>query len=412
MIKINRHSIFFNITVIFFISILFIVLTFYIVIKNDKKVHHRHIRKKYSRIIEPILDEIKEQNGTITKSTKDRLKSFNLEIIDTKNITKLKQSRSTYKYILKKYRIKIFQKGKFYYMYVKTPKINLLLKDNNSDIRSSRFLLLILSIIMFVLLFSYASIIKKLYPLKLLQNRAREFGSGNFNIECKIEGKDEIADLSNEFDKSIKNLKKLKNSRNIFLRNIMHELKTPIAKGRFLTKLPNDNSSKEKIDRVFIRLDRIINEFASIEELISLSEKVDKKEYFLTDIIDNAMDLLFENENSIVLENHFEKKKIVVNFMLFSIAVKNLIDNAIKYSDDKKALVQVKKDEIIFKSKGRKLKYPFYRYLEPFFKENKDSKESFGLGLYITNNILQSHNLTLNYNHKNGFNIFCFSLST
>ncbi len=357
-------------------------------------------------MIRPILHDIRVQDGKITDSLKKRLENFNLEIVNMKNISQIEHLSSVYKHTFKRYRMKVFQKGEYYYISVKTPKIYLLLKDDNSDVRSSRILLLSLFAITLILLFSYLSIIRKLYPLKLLQDKTKEFGKGDFDIECKIDGKDEIATLSNEFNKSIKNLNRLKNSRNIFLRNIMHELKTPITKGRFLAKLPKDEKSAEKLDRVFLRLETLINEFASVEKFISSCEKIDKKEYFLSDIVDNALDLLFEFESSVDIENLCEEKKVIVNFKLFSIAIKNLMDNAIKYSSDGKAIVRIEENQIVFKNRGEKLKYPFQRYLEPFFKESENSKESFGLGLYITQNILQTHNLALEYIYKSGQNIF------
>ena len=47
----------------------------------------------------------------------------------------------------------------------------------------------------------------------------------------------------------------------------MHELKTPITKGRFLTQLEQNPENNEKLKSVFNRLESLINEFASIEEL-------------------------------------------------------------------------------------------------------------------------------------------------
>jgi len=358
-------------------------------------------------MIRPVLHEIKNNNGVITSEVKKRLESLNLEILNVKNIPTIKHYDNVCTLSMPRYRIRVFQKGKHYYISVRTPYIYLLLKDNNSDIRSSKFLLISLFIITIVLFISYIYIIRKLYPLKLLQDKIKKLGEGEFDMDCKIDGKDEISNLSNEFDKSIKNLQKLKNSRNIFLRNIMHELKTPITKGRFLTKLPPSEQNREKMERVFLRLEALINEFASIEELISSQKDFEKKPYYVFDIIDNALDLLlFEEDGFVEVENLCEDKKIEVNFKLFSIAVKNLIDNAVKYSIDKKAVVKITEDRILFINRGEKLKFPLEKYFEPFFKEESQASQSFGLGLYIVHNILQIHNLKLHYIHENGLNKF------
>ena len=45
-------------------------------------------------------------------------------------------------------------------------------------------------------------------------------------------GKDEIAEVSNEFNNAISKIKTLQDSRSLFLRNIMHELKNPHCQGK------------------------------------------------------------------------------------------------------------------------------------------------------------------------------------
>ncbi len=80
--------------------------------------------------------------------------------------------------------------------------------------------------------------------------------------------------------KSAQKLKNIKESRNIFIRNIMHELKTPITKGKFLLQLEKSDENIEKLKMVFNRLESLINEFATIEELISQNRVLEKKELF------------------------------------------------------------------------------------------------------------------------------------
>ncbi|MDX9757272.1 MAG: ArsS family sensor histidine kinase, partial [Sulfurimonas sp.] len=216
---------------------------------------------------------------------------------------------------------------------------------------------------------------------------------------------DEISQLSNEFYKSAKKLKKLKESRNVFIRNIMHELKTPITKGKFLMQLPQTDQNVESMQKVFYRLESLINEFASIEELISTKKELEIKNYYLEDIIDNAVDILMCNDDEVIKE--FENIKIDVDFNLFSIAVKNLLDNGVKYSKDKKIVIKNDADKLIFENEGIELSYPIENYFEPFFRGgDAKSNQSFGLGLYIVKHILDAHNLKLKYEYENNINRF------
>ena len=293
---------------------------------------------------------------------------------------------------------------------IKTPRVRVLLRDNDPYIRSLKYLYIAFAAIIAILFLSYLSILKKLYPIKLLKENIKKLGNEDFETDFKIKGSDEVAILWQEFDNSLKKLKKIKESRNIFLRNIMHELKTPIAKGKFLTKLPKTKDNEEKMDRVFIRLETLINEFATIEELISDSSSILKKEYYLIDIIDNAIDLLMIDGKDIEIIEKEQNKKVKVNFKLFSIAVKNLLDNGLKYSQDGKVSIVIEKDKILFINSGDQLKHKIEKYFEPFFKDQKIAQQSFGLGLYIVYNILKSHDMRLDYSYDNKKHIFSIVL--
>jgi two-component system OmpR family sensor kinase len=95
----------------------------------------------------------------------------------------------------------------------------------------------------------------------------------------------------------------------------------------------------------------------------------------------------------------------ILNF--FCVAIKNLIDNAIKYSDDKKVTIKTNdKSEIIFENSGKGLAYPLEDYFEPFFANENKNKNSFGLGLYIVNSILKANDYVLKYEYKDEINIF------
>lgn len=228
-------------------------------------------------------------------------------------------------------------------------------------------------------------------------------GEENFDFDCCDSSKqDEVSLLAQEFKKSAQKLKKIKEARNVFIRNIMHELKTPITKGKFLVQLPQTHENNEKMKHVFERLENLINEFGSIEEVIASTKQFDHANYFLNDIIDNAIDILLIDEE--LVSREFENIKVNVNFKLFSIAVKNLIDNALKYSSDGQVVIKTYHEEIIFENHGNSLEYELDSYFEPFFKNS--NKNSFGLGLYIVNSILKANGYMLKYVYENGTNRF------
>ena len=102
----------------------------------------------------------------------------------------------------------------------------------------------------------------------------------------------------------------------------------------------------------------------------------------------------------------YNNKKIEINFKLFSIAIKNLIDNAIKYSPNKEVIIKNEDEDIIFENIGKELESALEKYFEPFFTHEDKVKDSFGLGLYIVHNILKANNYSLKYEYVDGINRF------
>lgn len=207
--------------------------------------------------------------------------------------------------------------------------------------------------------------------------------------------------------KNKKTTQLLLNSRQLFLRTIMHELKTPLAKGRIASELISDQKQKERMSLIFEKLEFNINEFSKIEEILSKQYKINKKSYQIDTIINSSIEMLMvdSNKDKIIFENIYNQE-LLVDLELFSRAIKNLIDNALKYSIDKKVLISYQKNQIKFISTGDKLSKPLEDYLKPFHNDTYLMNHGMGIGLYIVNEILHIHNKTLDYQYKNKQNIF------
>jgi two-component system OmpR family sensor kinase len=187
----------------------------------------------------------------------------------------------------------------------------------------------------------------------------------------------------------------------------MHELKTPIAKGTIATQMLDSQKQKDRFTSIFGRLETLVNEFALIEEVTSVNNQEEFKEYRLVDIIDGAIDMAMVERIHVSVDIR-AKLKIRANYRLYTTAIKNMIDNAMKYSSDSHINIVMINNELSFESKGECIANPLQYYIEPFTKDNP-SKNSFGLGLYLVDSILKVHNQVLAHEYDNGVNRFIFA---
>ena len=295
--------------------------------------------------------------------------------------------------------------GESIFFKLRPKPFEILLIDELNEKDFKYFWLVVLFSIDILLLWFFMFIEKKLKPLISLKKDMKNLSNGNLQISTKTDGKDEISQVAKEFDIALKQLKELRDSRNLFLRNIMHEFKTPITKGRLITDIYEDSERKFILIRVFQRLEYLLSEFAKIEELTSGKITLDKRKYYVVDLIEQAFDILLLEEDVIEVE-HSHELKIEADFELFSIALKNLIDNAIKYKTEQKPKIIINEDSIQIINKGKELSKDIKEYFKPFNHDYETATSGLGLGLYISNNIIKIHKFELNYIYEDGYHNF------
>ena len=400
----NKNSIIFSTTLNFLITSLLLIVSFVFLLSHENFKKNEQIFERYK----PIIKMVSGKKFYFDKDFHKNLLDMNYELFESKEEIKNILSNNKKMIFARSNKhnetFKIFEIDGKIYLFFEKFDTQILIKDLESqNLTNSFYTIFVFVSLLVVITILYINTLKKLLPLKELKDKVINFGDEKFDFELSnSSSKDEVTLLANEFKKSAQKLKNIKESRNIFIRNIMHELKTPITKGKFLLQLEKSDENIEKLKMVFNRLESLINEFATIEELISQNRVLEKKSYFLEDLLDNAKDILMIDDNCV--KNSYENIKLNVNFKLFSIAIKNLIDNAIKYSNDKKVEVLTQNEDILFVNSGKKLEGDFEKYLEPFY--SKSSNESFGLGLYIVFNILKANGYNLLYKYEDGKNIF------
>lgn len=402
----TKSSILYSITFIFFLSIASIFFAFMFLMDYDKQNYTEKLNTKYSIIARATLFHL--NNFINAKELQEQIKDYSMREIEGKEIRDyiVSQAKLIQKIESKIGNSSILKYKNYHYLLIEHQNYVALFKDEDYQPYRYDVIKIIFGIVLLIVIIAYIMTIRKIKPLRKLKRQMDKFAAGSLDINCRRDGKDEISQVSNSFQNAVEQIQKLNNSRQLFLRNIMHELKTPITKGRISVEMIDNNKQKDRLIKVFEKLEFLINEFASIEQITSGSGVQNLKKSRLVDIIDESIDLAMvpldkvkcEIDDSLVLN---------IDFRLFTTAIKNLIDNGIKYSIDKFIIITADKNKISFISKGSPLEKNFEHYLQPFTQE-KSSHQSFGLGLYIVDNIVKAHKLNFTYEHKNGLNYFSF----
>ena len=390
-------SIFRKLSILFLISlILMAIIGSWMDSINAKRIDNL-VKEKYIKIVNNIFENI-ENRAKINEIIKtNKLKtiekySFNSNIIYEQNYTfgNIKILKETFD---DEFIIYINYLDEEYFL--KTPD------EENLNDKTILNILISLDIIALILIFLY--ILKLLSPLKVITKKITSFSNGDFTSRTNINSNDEIGLLSKTFDNMANNLENQIKTKEELLRDIGHELRTPITKGKFAVEKIQNETQKELLQKIFIDLETLTNELIELEKLNS--NELEKTTFESETLVIEALDKLYIDDESKIELRIDDNFKINGDLYYLTKAVKNLIDNALKYSTKLPVIIEVKQNSIIIKNQGEKLSQEIEYYLKPFTQEST-ARNGFGLGLSIVKKVIDKHKYKLNYNYAQGFNIF------
>ena len=364
---------------------------------NSKRMN-KLVQEKYQTIIDDIFKNIENKNYINTILSKNNLKILK-ELPNSANQIIYSQDYTFGKIeILKEmfddeFIIKINYLDEEYIL--KTPD------EENLNEKNILNFLVFLDILVLLLIFLY--ILTLLSPLKKITKQITNFANGELSSRININSKDEIGILANTFNNMATSLENSIKTREELLRDIGHELRTPIAKGKFAIEKIDDFSQKELLKKIFSDLETLTNELIELEKL-NLTKLNFTTFSAETLIIESLEKLYLEDESKIEIKIN-EDFKISGDLHYLSTALKNLIDNALKYAISYPIIIETNKNELSISNKGTKLSKELEYYIKPFTQELAQ-RDGFGLGLSIVKKIVDKHHFQLLYSYEKEFNIF------
>jgi two-component system, OmpR family, sensor kinase len=392
-------SIFKKISILFIISLaLMSIIGFWIDNINAKRINSL-VEEKYIKISNELFENIENKNLVDKLINKYDLE-FEKDLLEEKDYEILYDNKLTFGSIL------ILKKSFDDEFIIKIKYLDeeyILETPDEENIIDKLILNILIFVDIFVLILIFLYILKLLSPLKSITKQLSNFANGDLSSRIDISSKDEIGILANTFNNMANSLENSIKTREELLRDIGHELRTPIAKGKFAIEKIDDFSQKELLKKIFLDLEILTNELIELEKL-NLT-KLNLTTFSAETLIVESLGKLYLEDESKININILDDFKISGDLNYLSVALKNLIDNALKYAITYPIIIEANKNEISILNKGKKLSKEFEYYLKPFTQELAQ-RDGFGLGLSIVNKIIDKHNFKLDYSYENEFNIF------
>ena len=272
-------------------------------------------------------------------------------------------------------------------------------------------------------LFSIVSAYFLVQPFKRLLRSFDRVAQGDLDADIREDAYSETRQMSHAVQKSLRKLKAVDQSRQEFVSNVSHELKTPITSIRVLAdSLMGMEDVPEELYREFLSdiSDEIDRESKIIDDLLTLV-KADKSNAelnveqiningLLEQILKRLRPIAKKRNIELVLESIREVSADVDEVKL-SLALSNLVENAVKYNheegwvhvtldaDHKFFYVKVSDNGIGISQEDQEHVFErFYRVDKARSRETGGT----GLGLAITKSIILMHQGAIKLQSKEG----------
>ncbi|MDO5519634.1 MAG: HAMP domain-containing sensor histidine kinase [bacterium] len=272
--------------------------------------------------------------------------------------------------------------------------------------------LIIMLVILLVCLFSawYSNVLVK--PFKRVSQSIDHISEGSFEERITIDGYTEVINMAESVNKMINRVEQLESSRQEFVSNVSHELKTPITSIKVLAdSLLAQEGAPAELYREFMsditeeieRENKIINDLLSLVKLDKTSGEMNITSVNINELLELILKRLRPIASTRNIELIFESFRPViaeVDEVKLTLAISNLIENAIKYNfDDGWVRISLNADHKFFYVKvsdsGVGIPEDVQDHIfERFYRVDKArSRETggTGLGLSITRNAILMH---------------------
>ena len=245
----------------------------------------------------------------------------------------------------------------------------------------------------------YLFIRRYLKPVQLMKNRIEALEAGDLKSKIDIIGEDELADLSYSMNQLIMDINILLENKHQLLLEVSHELRSPLARMQLLIAMIPEHKNLTKLKEEVEFLEGMIGNLLFSDRLSLPYSKLDLQKFSTQDIIGKVMDMFPTNRDRVKIDNNIPDEQVYIDETKFSLALRNLLDNAFKYSKPQDnadiKLTIVKNDGIEFQVKDSGIgisKADINKITQPFFQANQTvSTKGFGLGLTICKKIIESH---------------------
>ena len=259
-----------------------------------------------------------------------------------------------------------------------------------------------------VLLF-YKNKLKK--PLTELRAASEKISSNDLSFSIEYSSKDELGQLCHSFEimrtalaNNFSEMWRQVEERKQLNAAFAHDLRTPLTVLKGYNEMLQTNEDKQTreiaatMEKHISRMEAYVSSMSSLRRMEDTQPeyKVIPLQPFLSSLYESAKIVCTQNGKELFLQNHILLSQLSLDHTFISQVCNNLISNAVRYAQTAVTLSFTLHDNGLLLSisdNGKGFdKNSLQRAANPYFTEESNHSEHFGLGLYICRLLCEHHN--------------------
>ncbi len=281
-------------------------------------------------------------------------------------------------------------------------------------LRRLLFYFALAAIVVLVAAWLYAGVLTK--PVQALTKSIQKMSKGDFSSRVPVTGSGELRRLAETYNTMSERLETLDQTRNQFVSNASHELKTPLATMKIMLEnviyqpeMPEElrNEFLGDINREIDRMNAVIVDLLALVRMDDQGAQLRKERFSMKELVeDNLLRLqpMIETHHHVLVTDMRGECPVTADAEKMNHVVYNLIENAIKYTKDGgKITVRLAQQQQIVSFSvtdngpgipEKDLPYIFDRFYRVDKARSRETGGT-GLGLSIVQQIVKQHGGTI-----------------
>ncbi len=252
------------------------------------------------------------------------------------------------------------------------------------------------------LLITYLAVRWLFLPIGAIRAGAAHIGRGNFDHRITNIRHDQLGDLAEDINCLAGDVESMLDAKRALLLGISHELRTPLSRMRLTTEFVEDEKNKDDLVAEIAEMEKIVASLLEAERLSERHAKLARTAVVVGELLDELLDDFFSRERErIEIRGPAESVTAVIDEARITLLLKNLLSNALRYSQPEDGAVELSYlhdgAELVFRVRdyGPGIPAEQAEHIgEPFYRGDPSRARASGgtgLGLYLASLVATAH---------------------